>query len=212
LLLVGPQQQRLGVDQLQVQLATNISPAATAWLNELYDGTTSSMQHLPDLQAAAAVQQQQQAQAALLQSLRQQQEHLSSSSSSSEGGCCGSNGGSNGHQQLPEVTDALLQHIMDVVRYNAYSDLHDDLAAAAAAGRNPVSLIGLYPEFSFFNHSCVPNCINWVLPGEPRAMVVRAARNIPAGEQATISYLGGPQLLPLSGRQQALGNFGFVCR
>lgn len=36
-------------------------------------------------------------------------------------------------------------------------------------------------EFSFFNHSCVPNCINWVLPGEPRAMVVRAARHIPAG-------------------------------
>jgi hypothetical protein len=167
------------------------------------------------LQAAVAVQQQQQAQAALLQSLRQQQDHLSSSSSSSGGGdsgCCGSDGGSSGHQQLLEVTDALLQRIMDVVRYNAYSDLHDDLAAAAAAAQDPVSLIGLYPEFSFFNHSCVPNCINWVLPGEPRAMVVRAARNIPAGEQATISYLGGPQLLPLSGRQQALGNFGFVCR
>lgn len=67
-------------------------------------------------------------------------------------------------------------------------------------------------EFSFFNHSCVPNCINWVLPGEPRAMVVRAAASIPAGCEATISYLGAPQLLPLSGRQQALGNFGFTCR
>lgn len=33
-----------------------------------------------------------------------------------------------------------------------------------------------------------------------------------AGDQATISYLGAPQLLPLDGRQQALGNFGFVCR
>jgi hypothetical protein len=43
------------------------------------------------------------------------------------------------------VTDALLQTIMDVVRFNAYSDLHDDLAAAAAAGCDPVSLIGLYP-------------------------------------------------------------------
>jgi hypothetical protein len=32
------------------------------------------------------------------------------------------------------------------------------------------------------------------------------------GDQATISYLGAPQLLPLDGRQQALGNFGFVCR
>jgi hypothetical protein len=45
----------------------------------------------------------------------------------------------------------------------------------------PPSLPTPPPEFSFFNHSCVPNCINWVLPGEPRAMVVRAARHIPAG-------------------------------
>lgn len=32
------------------------------------------------------------------------------------------------------------------------------------------------------------------------------------GHEATISYLGGPQLLPLEGRRQALGNFGFSCR
>jgi molybdopterin-guanine dinucleotide biosynthesis protein A len=90
--------------------------------------------------------------------------------------------------------------------------------ACAAAHRSTCCLLPapytpqLHTEFSFFNHSCVPNCINWVLPGQPRAMVVRAAAHIPAGAQATISYLGAPQLLPLSGRQQALGNFGFTCR
>jgi hypothetical protein len=41
---------------------------------------------------------------------------------------------------------------MDVVRYNAYGDLHDDLAAAAATGHKPVSLVGLWGEFSLLNH------------------------------------------------------------
>ena len=127
--ITGPQQHALSVDQLQVELAKNISPALTSWLNTLYDGTAAALKHLPDLQAAAAAQQQQ----PLLQSLR----HHGSS-----GDGCGSNGGA---AAVPAVTDALLQHIMDVVRYNAYSDLHDDLAAAAAAGQEPVALIGLYP-------------------------------------------------------------------
>jgi hypothetical protein len=155
----GPQQQRLGVDTLQVQLATHISPQVLSWLHQLYDGTAASMRHLPDLQAAAAVQQQQAEQADLLHSLRQQQQQQheqqqqqltgssngtsSSSNGSSNGGC---NGGSNGTGSSgAQVTDALLQTIMDVVRFNAYSDLHDDLAAAAAAQQDPVSLIGLFP-------------------------------------------------------------------
>lgn len=143
--VTGDAGERLEVDQLQVQLATNISPAVTHWLHELYDGTSQSMQHLPDLQAAAAVQQQQQAQAALLQSLRQQQEQLGASSANGNATTTTTSSSSSAQAQSPAVTDALLQTIMDVVRYNAYSDLHDDLAAAAAAGQQPVSLIGLYP-------------------------------------------------------------------
>eukprot|EP00775_Hariotina_reticulata_P005525 gene5525-5760_t len=86
---------------------------------------------------------------------------------------------------------------MDVVRYNAYGDLHDDLAAAAATGHEPVALVGLWGEFSLLNH---------------RGMVVRAAKHITPGTEITISYLGAPQLLPLQQRRQALANsFGFDC-
>jgi hypothetical protein len=39
-----------------------------------------------------------------------------------------------------------------------------------------------------------------------------SSRLLPPGEEVTISYLGGPQLLPLDARREALsGAFGFDC-
>jgi hypothetical protein len=196
----GPQQASLSVEQLQVSLASDYSSHTHAWLQQLYDGSEESTLAAMDLQHPLLQKQQ-----------RQQQQHASSSngvqsaSVHSSNGTGSSNGNGNHHQQhsqtiqnghsdngcgcceqqqqqsAPAVTDAVLQRLMDVVRYNAYGDRHDDLAAAALAEQQPVALLGLWPEFSLLNHSCVPNAINWVLPGAAKAMVVRAARHIAPG-------------------------------
>lgn len=41
--------------------------------------------------------------------------------------------------------------------------------------------------------SCAPNAINYVLNGD--TMVVRAATDVKAGDEVTISYMGRPQLV-----------------
>lgn len=85
----------------------------------------------------------------------------------------------------------------------------EDLAAAACRGEQPRGHIGLFPEFALFNHSCAPNAINFVVG---RSMVVRAAEPIKAGDEVTISYLGRPQLTPVTRRMQALEeDYGFEC-
>lgn len=161
----GPQHVRLSVEQLQQHLASHYNNTAHHWLYQLYDGSEGSTA------AAVAFHPQQQHHAQQLRRCHQRNGSDSWDNSSRTPA---------GDHSVP-LTDATLQRLMDVVRYNAYGDLHDDLAAAALAGEAPAAVIGLWPEFSMFNHSCVPNAINWVLPGVSRAMVVRAARNIPAG-------------------------------
>jgi hypothetical protein len=197
--LAGPEQASLSVEQLQVSLASAYSSHTHAWLQQLYDGSEESTQAALDLQHPLLQQQQQQQQPHASRSNDQQGRELPLPASNGNGGS--SNGShhpdqqqsnSTGHsgacscdqqqqQAGPAVTDAVLQRLMDVVRYNAYGDRHDDLAAAALAGQQPVALLGLWPEFSLLNHSCAPNAINWVLPGAARAMVVRAARHIAPG-------------------------------
>jgi hypothetical protein len=77
----------------------------------------------------------------------------------------------------------------------------------------PSSFVGLWPNFALLNHSCLPNCVHYVLPGlsmecdnkTPDAvvetlvklsnacgahMVVRVVDDIPAGTELTISYQG----------------------
>jgi hypothetical protein len=192
------------VEQLQVSLASDYSSNTHAWLQQLYDGSEESTHAAMDLQHPL-LQQQQQLQQHISGSNGVQPSSVhpgTGSSSSSNGNDNGnhhqqhlhtahnvhsqSGGGSSEQQQqqqhsAPAVADAVLQRLMDVVRYNAYGDRHDDLAAAALAEQQPVALLGLWPEFSLLNHSCVPNAINWVLPGAARAMVVRAARHIAPG-------------------------------
>ena len=71
----------------------------------------------------------------------------------------------------------------------APADAFEDLAAADL--RTPAaptrSHIGLWPAFSLFNHSCLPNCVHYVVGS---TMLVRAVRAVAAGEEVTVSYLG----------------------
>lgn len=72
-----------------------------------------------------------------------------------------------------------LEQASQLVRYNAFGDAFEDLAAAALRGaRMPHSHVGCWPAFSLFNHSCVPNTVHYVVG---QNMVVRATEDVPAG-------------------------------
>ncbi|EFJ44585.1 hypothetical protein VOLCADRAFT_118721 [Volvox carteri f. nagariensis] len=85
-------------------------------------------------------------------------------------------------------------------------------AAATAAGCGEVEVIGhlgLFPSFSFLNHSCLPNAVNFVVGG---IMVVVAARKIRQGSEVLINYLGRASLRPVGERQGQLAEgYHFSC-
>lgn len=102
--------------------------------------------------------------------------HHNSSSSSSQ---------SASQQQLDAASqqqqDLDLERASQLVRFNAFGDAFEDLAAAAVRGAvMPHSHVGLWPAFSLFNHSCVPNTAHYVVG---RNMVVRATEDVHAGER-----------------------------
>ena len=66
----------------------------------------------------------------------------------------------------------------------------------------PIELCyGLYYNFSFFNHSCLPNCFHF-------GIAVKAIKDIKKGEDLTISYIE-PKVL--SGRKSELQNWNINC-
>ena len=72
---------------------------------------------------------------------------------------------------------------------------------------------GLYIMASRLNHSCQPNAI-WSSDTDMppfRAVEVRALRNIPHGEEITVSYIRMSDLLSKEERQHKLSSWGFVC-
>lgn len=72
-----------------------------------------------------------------------------------------------------------LEQASQLVRYNAFGDGFEDLAAAALRGaRMPHSHVGCWTAFSLFNHSCAPNTVHYVVG---QNMVVRATEDVPAG-------------------------------
>ncbi|MEW5301046.1 MAG: hypothetical protein WDW38_009384 [Sanguina aurantia] len=110
----------------------------------------------------------------------------------------------------PGLDRAGVKRIATAVQLNCYGDGAEDLAAMACRGEEPSSHLGLFPEFSLFNHSCAPNAINYVLNGD--TMVVRAATDVKAGDEVTISYMGRPQLTPVGDRLEHLQrDYGFIC-
>ncbi|GFR47403.1 hypothetical protein Agub_g9120 [Astrephomene gubernaculifera] len=117
--------------------------------------------------------------------------------------------GSSAAEALPLPDKREQTRLAKIVKFNCFGDDAEDLAASACRGEEPRGHIGLWPEFALLNHSCAPNTVNFVVGG---AMVVRAVRNIRAGEEVSISYLGRPQLLPFQRRMQALKeDYGFDC-
>ncbi len=61
--------------------------------------------------------------------------------------------------------------------------------------------VGIFPWFSFLNHACCPNA-TYMVVGE--AMVVRAAADVAAGEQLTVTYIGPRVMEPLEQRRSYL--------
>lgn len=93
--------------------------------------------------------------------------------------------------------------------------------------------LGVYPLFSFANHSCAPNALNAKGPLDGDAtldntLLLRASRPIAAGEEITFDYLdraherravsraGGaadePEPSAAKRRASLLEHFGFTCQ
>ncbi len=70
---------------------------------------------------------------------------------------------------------------------------------------------GIWPEASFFNHSCLPNLSKGLLG---RLWSFRTTRNVKAGEELYITYLGGDERdFDVNGRRKRLlDEWGFVCK
>jgi hypothetical protein len=55
--------------------------------------------------------------------------------------------------------------------------------APQARGEEPRPQLGVWPEFSLLNHSCIPNSVNYLMGDR---MVVRAVRPVAAGEEVQV--------------------------
>ncbi|CAH2249964.1 histone-lysine N-methyltransferase SMYD3 [Pelobates cultripes] len=67
--------------------------------------------------------------------------------------------------------------------------------------------VGLYPSMSLLNHSCDPNC---VIVFEGRCLLLRTVKEIPKGEELTISYID--VMMPTHQRQSQLQRqYCFTC-
>lgn len=121
-----------------------------------------------------------------------------------------------------------------VLQANAYADVWQDLPSATTRGEAPRSIAGVFPLFSFANHSCCPNAAHSVIgstrpaggsaanssgggvgggsslldvlsrPGVGPRMVLRAALRINPGEEVTVNYLGRGVLAPAEQRRGEL--------
>lgn len=68
---------------------------------------------------------------------------------------------------------------------------------------------GIWPEASFFNHSCAPNISRRRVD---RQWVFEVYKDVPAGAELCISYIRGDELLPLVERKERLrSGWGFEC-
>ncbi|KAI8465649.1 MAG: hypothetical protein J3K34DRAFT_82288 [Monoraphidium minutum] len=167
----------------------------------LYDGTPASQQRptsFKDFEAASAASKASKAKAA-------------TKGFGGGGGGGGSGGGSGGQQQQQQrvSVEITADRLDSIVTYNAWGSEISDIGAAPARGEKLSSFIGIWPEFSLLNHSCIPNT-SATLIGD--RLVVRAASTIPKGGQITTSYLDAKGGVPLAERRRALQvAYGFRC-
>jgi hypothetical protein len=108
----------------------------------------------------------------------------------------GGAGGSASHA-APLSEDAAVRLMFQ----NAVAEEHQDIAASASRSSDISSLLGIWPEVALLNHSCLPNVVVFALGDR---LVVRAAKDLPAGAQLTRSYVGVEVLAPLEQRRDAL--------
>jgi SET and MYND domain-containing protein len=106
--------------------------------------------------------------------------------------------------QLQSCTAQVCQTISNASSHNSFG--------IRAGGEDGEEYMGysLYPEASYFNHSCLPN-ISKVRVG--RTWQFRTAREVVEGEELCITYLGGDEKdLTVGERRQRLkGVWGFEC-
>lgn len=76
--------------------------------------------------------------------------------------------------------------------------------------QKPNSFVGLWPEYAFLNHSCVPNTVMTVIKDR---MLIHATRLMDEGEELTRNYVAHMTTAPRPQRQAALdeAGFGFNC-
>jgi len=94
------------------------------------------------------------------------------------------------------MTPSLLQRILSVWRYNCFAHHNED------------SLV-LYNMLSMCAHSCDPSAC-WSF-GDDDSCVLRARREIKAGEEITVSYLHDDILKATVVRRRKLSNWDFLC-
>ncbi|MEW5298807.1 MAG: hypothetical protein WDW38_000452 [Sanguina aurantia] len=93
---------------------------------------------------------------------------------------------------------------------NSFGEQFQDLAATMSRGEPLQGHLGLWPDFSMINHSCLPTALNYVMARD--TMVVRAATPLTKGQEVTINYLGRGSLCAVDERQQELSaGYGFDC-
>eukprot|EP01089_Gocevia_fonbrunei_P020741 TRINITY_DN7795_c0_g1_i1.p1 TRINITY_DN7795_c0_g1~~TRINITY_DN7795_c0_g1_i1.p1 ORF type:complete len:480 (-),score=91.79 TRINITY_DN7795_c0_g1_i1:17-1456(-) len=103
-------------------------------------------------------------------------------------------------ERNPTATDSDIKRITEITLLNPHMI---DLESGITIG------LGLYPEASFFNHSCAPNCVySTILNGD--YIFVRAIRDIKAGEEICHSYID--LYLTCRERRQQLENYLFDCQ
>jgi hypothetical protein len=106
---------------------------------------------------------------------------------------------------LPSVTPSTCRDVVAHDDHNAFGILSLDDSGSEFFGW------GVWPTASYFNHSCTPN-VSKVRDG--RKWRFWMERDVPAGEELFISYMGGDEKdLSAPERQKRTGDtWGFVCQ
>ncbi|WIA18501.1 hypothetical protein OEZ85_009954 [Tetradesmus obliquus] len=112
---------------------------------------------------------------------------------------------------LPPASAALpgADRVLQIVHANCTGEEFEDAALALLRGSTSCGHLGVWPAAAMINHACCPNA-HALLIGD--RLVVRAAEDIAAGQQVTLSYLGPQLFAPAAVRQEELRQqWGFDC-
>lgn len=107
-----------------------------------------------------------------------------------------------------ESVDAFRMHGIQV--HNSFESEATEIQLSALPTRRSTRLhkpsTGIWAFPSFFNHSCLNNCTRLFLKD---ILIIKAARNIEAGEELTLGYVN--KLHDVYERQATCHDFGFTC-